>query len=239
MSYGPVARPFTVVEAFMGLPTIILPGYFASASPYAGLAQALGDRGHATTVVPLRRRDWIPTLGGLPMTPILNRLADTVKQVLADSGSTQVNLVGHSAGGWISRLYLGDEPYGGQHWGQRSAVAKLITLGTPHVSQERWTRANIDFVNLHYPGAFFQAELDYVCVAGKAVFGQPRLGTRIAYNSYSLTCGEGKTWGDGITPIQAAHLSGAKNVVLEGVHHSPRAGQQWYGSPAVIDQWIR
>jgi len=221
----------------MGLPTIILPGYFANAAPYQRFAGLLSDRGFPTTVVPLRRRDWIPTLGGLPMTPILSRLEQTLDQVLAESGSAQVNLVGHSAGGWIARLFLGDEPYGGRCWGRRSAIAALITLGTPHVSQERWTRTNINFVNNHYPDAFYQSELDYICVAGKAVFGQPRLGTRIAYNSYSITCGQGETWGDGITPIEAAHLDGATNLILDDVQHSPRPGKRWYGSPEVIARW--
>lgn len=231
-----VGLPATA-DAFMGLPTIILPGYFANAAPYGSLAELLNERGFPTTVVPLRRRDWIPTLGGLPMTPILRSLEQTLDQVLASRGCEQVNLVGHSAGGWIARLFLGDEPYGGRTWGRRSAVAKLVTLGTPHVSQERWTRANINFVNEHYPDAFYRDKLGYTCVAGKAVFGQPRLGTRIAYNSYSITCGTGKTWGDGITPIEAAHLEGATNLILEDVQHSPRPGKLWYGSPEIIDQW--
>ena len=79
------------------------------------------------------------------MTPILHRIEQTLDQVLAQQPESQANLVGHSAGGWIARLLLGDEPYGGRRWGRRGAIAKLVTLGTPHISQERWTRANINF----------------------------------------------------------------------------------------------
>jgi hypothetical protein len=76
----------------------------------------------------------------------------------------------------------------------------------------------------------------YICVAGKAVFGEWQ--NWIAYNSYKLTCGQGRTWGDGITPIASAHLQGANNLVLAGVHHSPRAGL-WYGSPDVVREWAK
>ncbi|MBD2021054.1 lipase, partial [Leptolyngbya sp. FACHB-36] len=112
----------------------------------------------------------------------------------------------------------------------------LITLGTPHTSLERWTRKNLEFVNLTYPGAFY-SDVRYVCVAGKAIYGD-RWRSWLAYSSYKLTCGNGNTWGDGITPIEAAHLEGAENLTLDGAKHSPRAGSLWYGSPGVIDAWL-
>jgi len=53
-------------------------------------------------------------------------------------------------------------------WQAHTYVATLVTLGTPHVSQERWTRWNLDFVNNNYPGVY--RNIRYVCVAGK--FGE-------------------------------------------------------------------
>jgi len=222
----------------MPRPIVILPGYFAGAETYASLAQHLQGCGFDTTIVPLQRRDWFPTLGGRPVTPIVEQIDRTVMGVLAQSGSDKVHLIGHSAGGWIARIYLGDKPYSPAQrtWGARHQVATLLTLGTPHLSQERWTRANLEFVNTTYPGAFYP-EVSYVCVAGKSVFGRRRWGTWLAYNSYELTCGEGETWGDGITPIAAAHLAGAKNLTLDNVQHSPRPDRIWYGSPEVVEQW--
>ena len=228
----------------MGLPTVILPGYFASAIAYRQLEQHLQQQGFPTTTVPLSRRDWIPTLGGLPVTPILQQLDRTVKQVLQQSGCSQINLIGHSAGGWIARIYLGEKPYwiprGGncspQTWGAHSSIATLVTLGTPHISQEQWTRQNLDFTNQNYPDAF-HPNVQYICVAGKAVYGERRWGTWIAYNSYQLTCGTGNSWGDGITPIPAAHLKGAKNLTLDNVRHSPRNEARWYGSADVVSAW--
>jgi triacylglycerol esterase/lipase EstA (alpha/beta hydrolase family) len=225
------------------LPTVILPGYLEGAIAYRQLEQSLQQMGLPTVTVPLRRQDWFPTLGGRPITPILQLLDRTVKQVLQQYNVSQINLIGHSAGGWISRIYLGEKPYLGRGevkpsiWSAHPQVSTLITLGTPHISQERWTRWNLDFVNNNYPGAFYP-DVRYVCVAGKSIFGERRRGSWLAYSSYRLTCGQGNCWGDGITPITAAHLAGAENLVVEGVKHSPKAAGLWYGSPQIIPSWV-
>jgi pimeloyl-ACP methyl ester carboxylesterase len=223
------------------LPSVILPGYLERGVAYQPLAQLLTDRGSPTTVVPVRFKDWLPTIGGRSMVPILRLLHHTVQGVRQEFGSSQVNLIGHSAGGWIARIYLGEQPYtihgdgdnSAPLWNQRSGIATLITLGTPHVSGEKWTRRNLNFVNDNYPGAFYP-EVAYVCLAGKSIQGQHPW--QLAYQSYQLTVGEGTAWGDGIVPIAAAHLSGAKNIVLEGVQHAPRA-KVWYGSPEFVADW--
>ncbi|MEB3181840.1 MAG: triacylglycerol lipase [Nostocaceae cyanobacterium] len=227
----------------MPLPTVILPGYLESARAYRQLEQSLQQLGFPTLTVPLRRRDWLTLIGGRPVTPILQQLDRTVKQLLQQTDATQINLIGHSAGGWLSRIYMGEKPYLGRGelnptlWGGHPLVANLITLGTPHISQERWTRWNLDFVNHNYPGAFYK-NVRYVCVAGKTIFGERRLGSWFAHSSYELTCGKGNTWGDGITPVAAAHLEGAENLVIEGVNHSPRSPGIWYGSPEPLKTWV-
>jgi hypothetical protein len=153
----------------------------------------------------------------------------------------QINLIGHSAGGWISRIFIGAKPYDIHNdaadglWNNRGSIATLISLGTPQVSGERWTKKNLNFVNDNYPGAFYP-EVDYTCVAGKSLYGESRWG--LAYQSYQITCGNGQTWGDGITPIEAAHLTGARNLVIEGVKHSPRSKDPWYGSSDALEQWV-
>ncbi|MBD1939706.1 lipase [Microcoleus sp. FACHB-68] len=230
----------------MPLPTVILPGYFAGAAEYLELQQSLVGLGFPAVTVPVRRRDWLPTVGGRSIVPILRLLDRTVKQVLQQYNASQVNLIGHSAAGWISRIYLGEKPYiihgdvmeDAGLWFAHPSVTTLVTLGTPQYSlYERWTRKNLDFVNNNYPGAF-HPNVHYVCVAGKAIFGARRPGQLLAYNSYKLTCGTGNTWGDGITPVEAAHLEGAENLVIEGVMHSPRRVGLWYGSPEVLPAWV-
>lgn len=228
----------------MPLPTVIVPGYLESAIAYLTLEKSLNQLGFPTVTVPIRRRDWLPTVGGRSVVPILRLLDQTVKQILQEYQTTQINLIGHSAGGWISRIYLGEKPYTARGevnpsvWNAHPIVATLITLGTPHISQERWTRWNLDFVTNNYPGAFYK-NVHYVCVAGKTIFGQRRPGSWLAYSSYQLTCGQGNTWGDGITPITAAHLEGAENLIIEGVRHSPRSPEIWYGSPEPLKVWLK
>jgi triacylglycerol esterase/lipase EstA (alpha/beta hydrolase family) len=228
------------------LPTVILPGYFESADLYLPLQQALIKIGTPTTTVPLRIRDWLPTLGGRSMVPILRQLDRTVNAALIDNNSQQINLIGHSAGGWISRIYLGAIPYtiygdvtasAVGLWNARAKIATLITLGTPQISCKKWTKRNLDFVNDNYPGAFYP-EVRYVCVAGKSIYGKRQFGHCLTYSSYQMICGAGNTWGDGITPVTAAHLAGATNIMIEGVKHSPNTAGIWYGSPEFRSQWM-
>lgn len=55
--------------------------------------------------------------------------------------------------------------------------------------------------------------------------------------SYKSTSGDGSVWGDGIVPISAAHLAGARNLMLPDVFHSPSPGRLWYGSKWVVEDW--
>lgn len=229
------------------LPTVILPGYLASAEDYRQLAEILQQLGFPTAIVPLRKRSWLPTFGGRSIVPILRPLHATLQQMRQQYQVEKVNLIGHSAGGWISRIYLGEKPYCIHGdvaedaiglWNGHPQVETLVCLGTPHLSQERWTRRNLDFVNQNYPGAFYPT-VRYICVAGRAIEGRQRPGSWLAYNSYKLTCGTGNTWGDGITPIEAAHLDGAENIVLDQVWHSPRSPGRWYGSPEIVPEWVK
>ncbi|MDJ0702750.1 MAG: lipase [Leptolyngbyaceae cyanobacterium MO_188.B28] len=229
----------------MPLPTVILPGYLAGAEPYQEMELALQKLGFPAVTVPLKRRDWLPTVGGRSVRPILEQLDQTVRQAMADHGSSTVNLVGHSAGGWISRIYLGEKAYDihpsdrGKSclWSAHHQITTLITLGTPHMTQERWTLKNLDFVNQTYPGAYYANQVNYICIAGKSVYGRQNWQGWFTYNSYKLTCGNGDCWGDGITPIEAAHLEGAKNLVLDNVMHSPKPDGVWYGASEVVDNW--
>lgn len=230
----------------MTLPTIILPGYLEGAIAYLPLANSLEKMGFPTTIVPLKKSDWLPTLGGRSMIPILKKLDLTVKQSLQQYQTAQINLIGHSAGGWISRIYLGEKPYNIHNdvtendifWHGHPQVKTLITLGTPHVSEERWTKKNLDFVKDNYPGAFYP-HVNYICVAGKSIFGQKKWGNWLAYSSYQLTIGKGDCWGDGITPIEAAHLRGAVNITIDDVKHSPKSKGKWYGSEGVLPLWAK
>lgn len=217
----------------MPYPSVILPGYLAGSQDYETMAKHLNSKGFVSVIVPLKWWEWLPTVGGRSVVPIIDRLDATVKQVLQTYNTDKVNIIGHSAGGWLARIYLGERPYYNRVWQAKDWVSHLVTLGTPHISKEPWTKKNLGFVNENYPGAFYQ-NIKYVCVAGKAVSGKDNW---LAYQSYSLTCGDGDAWGDGITPIEAAHLPGANNITIPSATHSPKR-PPWYGTETIIDRWV-
>ena len=165
---------------------------------------------------------------------------------------TRVLLLGHSAGGWLARAALGD---GTPESSLARLVAQddicgLVTLGTPHLppppGTEDSTRGVLRYVDAQYPGAAVEG-LAYVTVAGSAVKADKdaKRGSleKVAANSYPLvsgpSAGEGGV-GDSIVPLEAAHLpgEGVERVTLEGATHSIGSPDSWYGSDAVVDDWL-
>jgi hypothetical protein len=109
-------------------------------------------------------------------------------------------------------------------------------------------------------GAFLKNKgISYLTVAGVAVEGKKDERKRaerkaaaaasegggrervedFAWRSYVQVCGRGDVVGDGVVPLEAAHLEGAKQVNLKDVFHSINAPRAWYGSEEVIDSWLR
>lgn len=220
-------------------PIVIVPGYGADASEYVGLKESLEYFGWNCFIVPIRWHHWIPTIGGRPVTPILEKLGTTVQQVLKTTHSEKVHLVAHSAAGWICRIWLGSGVYCGTHYDCKHWVSSLVCLGTPHRSKQTLTRTNLDYVNNRFPDAF-HSHIQYVCVAGTGC-NNPRWWKRdewTAYISYRMTLGTHLCEGDGIIPLPCATLKDAWNIILDGVWHSPRSpGGLWYGHPQVVSQW--
>ena len=63
-----------------------------------------------------------------PIDSNLQRLMDKIDEVKTLTGATQVDLIGHSMGGLLSRAYVQSDAYLARH-----DVAHLITLGSPHL----------------------------------------------------------------------------------------------------------
>lgn len=222
-------------------PIIIIGGWLSSPQDYLGLAHTLSrpPYGYIVYVTDINRREWF-RLRDPDFRPVLETLARTVETVLRETGAEYVHLIGHSAGGRISRVYLGDQPYYGIVYNGHRYVASLTTLGTPHFTWEVYVRQFGQFVNDTYPGAY-HAHIAYRSVAGQSVQGR-RLGRpeeMFAYRSYELVTGNGNKIGDGVTPTSSCYLPDAENIILPGVRHAPyNAPQHWYGAPCVIDQWF-
>jgi pimeloyl-ACP methyl ester carboxylesterase len=244
---------------------IILPGLGNCAADYDELKAGLMDRGaRRVEVLPIARLDWFRNVAGfadpaywrgeLEPRPILNWYVDRVEKLVDEMGE-DVTIIGHSAGGWLARVYLGDELEA-----NRTRVKRLVTLGTPHLPADPdsnapdQTRGLLNYINKEYPGSFHR-EVEYVSVAGKHRKGaffwddpdkEPECGgTRFEKffvgAGYWTVCGTLEVWGDSIVPVQSALLPDSQEVILQGVYHSPLGDDDraaaWYGSPDNIDKW--
>merc|ERR1711920_431798 len=106
-------------------------------------------------------------------------------------------------------------------------------------------------------GAFYSDLIFYVTVAGDATVGEQRQGNvpileliqspspeSTAFNSYKMVCGVGNVTGDGVVPLQSAHLWGARQLTLKGCDHSINVAgtttpsDSSYLCEAFIDDWL-
>ena len=161
----------------------------------------------------------------------------------------KIALIGHSAGGWISRVYLSPREYGGKVYNGTKYVHSLVTLGTPHVSADGPAFEGVSWINE-----------ELVPVRALSVAGSGFQGTEwgsLTQGSYEFCCPEGTDGsdydGDGLTPLfSSLGMEGAEQMVLEGVGHfcwsdvfggklvAPElteANRPWYGSEEIVDQW--
>ncbi|KAF2306799.1 hypothetical protein GH714_021501 [Hevea brasiliensis] len=270
-------------------PAVILPGLGNNTADYQKLKVTLNEYGVPSVIAKVSRFDWFRNAAGLVdpnywrgtlrPRPVLDwylkRIDEAIREakVLAEGGT--LSLIGHSAGGWLARVYM--EEFG------LSDVSLLLTLGTPHLPPPKGvpgvidqTRGLLDYVEKHCAKAIYTPHLKYVCIAGRYIQGARFVGNSnaevnsvvamgsdqpnaeavlmndtstsasIAINFRARFIGQGykqaDVWGDGVVPEASAHLEGALNISLDGVYHSPVGSDDelrpWYGSPAVVDQWI-
>ena len=170
-----------------------------------------------------------------------------MQEARSASGQQRVAFVAHSAGGWLSRVWM-------QAHGGLDGIEAIVTLGSPLrppptdvpgvIDQTRGILSYVD-ANCPSPADVAKAGGRFVCIAGKYIHGTEvlspeNLNAWVVGQGYRQVCGDGAVWGDGITPTQWALLPGAEHVELDGVFHTPvGAGPgPWYGSPGVLDLWV-
>ncbi|KAI8471312.1 MAG: Alpha/Beta hydrolase protein [Monoraphidium minutum] len=202
-------------------PIVLLPGFGNSMADYEapfgdpseGIAPQLRERGWRVHVLPLERKAWLNVArslltlgvwrGTLTTDPgyswYVKSVADTVRRAQDDAGAETVHLLGHSAGGWLGRAFLGrargsgleaeaaEAAAAGSRLGPHPAVASLTTLGTPHRPPPKpvggaaggasggardMTGGALGWVESSWPGAAYgDAGVRYVAVAGRSVRG--------------------------------------------------------------------
>jgi len=255
---------------------IIFPAQLATGDDYLELSETIRKLSQGSIKcypAPLQRFDWpiglIPSFfskeyitGKLKPSEALSfylkKVDEAVSAALLELGDEAIDaeliLVGHSIGGWIARAWLSE-------WSEssiRNKVTTLITLGSPHQSPPSnsffvkfdQTRGLLNHINLNYPGAH-ESNVSYYSVIGNKVAGDLNLfypESLLAYFSYIFLAGDGKVAGDGIIPIETSTLTGATDVVIEGIRHSnfvPTIAEsiklpvQWYGSDDAVNKWLR
>ncbi|KAL3537213.1 hypothetical protein ACH5RR_000579 [Cinchona calisaya] len=181
-------------------PAVILPGLGNNTNDYDKLALILNDYGVPTVVVKVSRIDWLRNAAGLldlnywrgtlHPRPVLDwyfkKLDEAVNEAneLAQGGT--LSFIGHSAGGWLARVYM-------QEFGF-SNISLLLTLGTPHLPPPKGlpgvidqTRGLLYYVEKHCPKAVYTPELKYVCIAGRYIKGARFFGPNDDGSAMSVT----------------------------------------------------
>lgn len=210
---------------------VIVGGFLTSPKTYTNLARLLTKAPYNAIVeiVDIGPGDWL--LGAFDKGVRMIEKIDEAVHKICDETKEKVTLIGHSAGGILSRVYLADKVYRGHHGHEK--VDTLITLGTPHKGKIA------ALVNRKYPGAYYSPQVSYISLAGKSIKGKVRGSMRehVAYRVYRGLQGKGDAWGDGLVPTESAKLEGAANTTLPFVTHNQYLGEHWYGSEGALHNW--
>ncbi|XP_074331552.1 uncharacterized protein LOC141668539 isoform X2 [Apium graveolens] len=167
-------------------PAVILPGLGNNTNDYQQLVLTLQDYAIPTVVANVARIDWLRNAAGLldpnywsgtlQPRPILDWVDEAINEAKELAQGEKLSLIGHSAGGWLARVYL--EEYGS------SDVSLLLTLGSPLLPPPKGisgvidqTRGLLNYVEDNCAKAVYTPELRYVCVAGRYIQGARFYGT--------------------------------------------------------------
>ncbi|KAJ1399031.1 GPI inositol-deacylase PGAP1-like [Sesbania bispinosa] len=165
--------PLVLASSSNYRPAVILPGLGNNSGDYNKLEQTLNSKyGVPTVVAKVSRLDWFRNAAGLLDTnywrgtlqprPVLDwylkRVHDAVQEAKELAQGETLSLIGHSAGGWLARVYM--EEFGLSH------ISLLLTLGTPHLPPPKGvsgvidqTRGLLDYVEKNCSKAVYSPQL--------------------------------------------------------------------------------
>lgn len=175
-----------------------------------------------------------------------------------DAPKKKIAIIGHSAGGWISRVYLSSAEYGGKAYGGADYIHSLVTLGTPHADAPGAPFEALRWINDPSRETDRLTRVRSLSVAGTGFKGDEW--GDLTLGSYDFCSSDGtdnsESDGDGVTPVfSALAMPGSEALTIENVHHfcwsnvfggdlwfpeltrDQKNGKPWYGSEGIIDQW--
>ena len=219
-------------------PIIILGGFLITSDSYNPAKNAIESiSGRKVYVVDVTRGDWLKSNSAEGWITILNKVKKMVAFALNETKAKKVDLIGHSSGGIILRLYLSSEPFKDVIYNGKSTTRNLITLGSPHQAVKATMLRK--FVDEKYPGDFFK-NINYVSIGGAIEINTKQtsiLTKLIARDSYKSISGDRNATGDGLVPLSSSLLRNSQQIILPETVHGKIFGKNWYGSCSKVKEW--
>ena len=195
------AMAFCVVEKRnvpnpLSLPVLLVHGYGCNSGYWHTMSKALSAAQishHAVTLEPVLA----------PIEQYLPTLQQAVSELVADSKSSRIILVGHSMGGLICRAYLRE--YG------VATIAKVITIGTPHhgtTLANRGVGDNVRQMTMDCRGTEFTSS-QWLQQLEKSETASTRALITSIYSHHDNI----------ISPQSSAFLDGATHIAIGGIGH--------------------
>tara|TARA_B100000963_G_scaffold322029_1_gene305782 strand:- start:244 stop:945 length:702 start_codon:yes stop_codon:yes gene_type:complete len=219
-------------------PIIILGGFLITSDAYFPAKNTIENiSGRKVYLVEVTRGDWLKSNSTEGWVNILNKVKDKVAFALKETKAEKVDLIGHSSGGIILRLYLSGEPFNNTIYNGKSITRNLITLGSPHQAVKATKLRR--FVDEKYPGNFFK-NINYVSIGGEVEINSKEtslLTKLIARNSYKSISGKKNERGDGLVPLSSSLLQNSQQIILTKTVHGGIFGNNWYCSTSKVREW--
>jgi len=219
-------------------PIIILGGFLITPEAYDNTKNIIEQCfGRKVYVVNVNRGDWFKSNSAKGWNFILNKVRETATLALEETKAKKVDLIGHSSGGVILRVFLSDKRFNNETYNGKSISKNFISLGSPHQAIKA-TKLR-QFVDEKYPGNFYK-NINYISVGGSVKISskQTSLVTKlIARRSYKSISGDKNTCGDGLVPLSSSLLKGSQKIILPATVHGGFFGKDWYGTPSKVQEW--
>jgi hypothetical protein len=232
---GTAQRPYVVIVG----------GFLTEPLFYRPMRARLLARGASGVVVtPLHLPDWLAiTFAG--MRPAMLRTARSIRAARGASPAPLI-VIGHSAGGILSRLAMSPHVLDGRLPSVAGDVGCLVTLGTPHRLRPSmpWRHPGVraaELLDREAPGAAHLPTTGYLTVGSTLVSWDERVPTNLFKQGLGAIMRRfvgpmAGGHGDGIVEDECCHLEGADHLSLPDVLHGT-VGGPWYGDARVIDRW--